>query len=88
MAGSCRPSIKKRNDPKQRTQRCLANRGLCRRCKVHKAIKSLVSHNLHAHVIEAELISTALAELSTRQTAELDDATGLADIHHTGQTTP
>ncbi len=43
----------------------------------HKAIKSLKSQNLRDHMNEAELIFTALAELSTRQIAETDDATGM-----------
>ena len=47
--------------------------------KAHKSIKSLTSHNLRDHMSEAELIFTALAELSTRQIAETDDATGLAE---------
>ena len=47
--------------------------------KAHKAIKGLTSHNLRDHMSEAELIFTALAELSTRQIAETDDATGLAE---------
>jgi DNA-damage-inducible protein D len=45
--------------------------------KEHKAIKGLKSHNLRDHMSEAELIFTALAELSTRQIAESSDATGL-----------
>jgi DNA-damage-inducible protein D len=47
--------------------------------KEHKAVKGLGSHNLRDHMTEAELIFTALAELSTRQIAETTDATGLAD---------
>lgn len=46
--------------------------------KGHKEIKSLGrAHNLRDHMNEAELILTALAELSTRQIAESMDATGL-----------
>lgn len=45
----------------------------------HKAKKGLKSHNLRDHMSEAELIFTALAELSTRQIAESVDATGMAD---------
>ena len=45
--------------------------------KEHKAAKGLSSHNLRDHMSEAELIFTALAELSTRQIAEKADATGL-----------
>ncbi len=47
--------------------------------KAHKAIKGLKDHNLRDHMSEAELIFTALAELSTRQIAETDDATGMAE---------
>ena len=45
--------------------------------KDHKALKGLKSHNLRDHLTEAELIFTALAELSTRQIAENADATGM-----------
>jgi DNA-damage-inducible protein D len=45
--------------------------------KDHKAAKGLSSHNLRDHMTEAELIFTALAELSTRQIAETTQATGL-----------
>jgi hypothetical protein len=44
--------------------------------KTHKQLKGLKSHNLRDHMSEAELIFTALAELSTRQVAESVDATG------------
>lgn len=47
--------------------------------KEHKNIKNLESHNLRDHMNEAELIFTALAELSTRQIAESVDATGMAE---------
>jgi DNA-damage-inducible protein D len=47
--------------------------------KTHKAMKGLKDHNLRDHMSEAELIFTALAELSTRQIAETDDATGMAE---------
>ena len=43
----------------------------------HKAIKGLKTQNLRDHMSEAELIFTALAELSTRQIAETDNATGM-----------
>ena len=43
----------------------------------HKAMKGLESQNLRDHMSEAELIFTALAELSTRQIAENVDATGM-----------
>ena len=45
--------------------------------KEHKNIKGLKSQNLRDHMTEAELIFTALAELSTRQIAETDDAKGM-----------
>lgn len=47
--------------------------------KEHKDMKGLSSHNLRDHMSEAELIFTALAELSTRQIAESVDATGMAE---------
>lgn len=45
--------------------------------KDHRKLKWLKSQNLRDHMSEAELIFTALAELSTRQIAEQMDATGL-----------
>jgi hypothetical protein len=45
----------------------------------HKDMKGLSSHNLRDHMSEAELIFTALAELSTRQIAESVEATGIAE---------
>ena len=42
--------------------------------KEHKNIKGLQSQNLRDHMSEAELIFTALAELSTRQIAEVEKA--------------
>jgi DNA-damage-inducible protein D len=45
----------------------------------HKDMKGLTSHNLRDHMSEAELIFTALAELSTRQIAESVDATGMTE---------
>jgi len=45
--------------------------------KAHKQLKGLKSHNLRDHMSEAELIFTALAELSTRQVAESVEATGM-----------
>ncbi len=45
--------------------------------KQHKNLKGLKTHNLRDHMSEAELIFTALAELSTRQIAETDKANGL-----------
>ena len=45
----------------------------------HKEAKGLTRHNLRDHMSEAELIFTALAELSTRQIAEHHNATGMAE---------
>ncbi|PKN11403.1 MAG: hypothetical protein CVU69_12490 [Deltaproteobacteria bacterium HGW-Deltaproteobacteria-4] len=53
--------------------------------KEHKALKSLKSENLRDHMSEAELIFTALAELSTRQIAETMVATGLAENKMAGK---
>jgi hypothetical protein len=47
--------------------------------KKHKILKGLKSQNLRDHMSEAELIFTALAELSTRQIAETDEAEGLIE---------
>lgn len=47
--------------------------------KEHKNLKGLKSQNLRDHMSEAELIFTALAELSTRQVAESVNATGLEE---------
>ena len=47
--------------------------------KEHMKKKNLSSHNLRDHMSEAELIFTALAELSTRQIAESTDARGLPE---------
>ncbi len=47
--------------------------------KEHKSRKGLKSHSLRDHMSEAELIFTALAELSTRQVAETKQATGLQE---------
>jgi len=47
--------------------------------KRHKQAKGLKTQNLRDHMNEAELIFTALAELSTRQIAESVDATGMAE---------
>ena len=44
--------------------------------KQHKNLKGLKTQNLRDHMNEAELIFTALAELSTRQIAETDKAKG------------
>ncbi len=45
----------------------------------HKDLKGLENQNLRDHMTEAELIFTALAELSTRQIAESDEAKGLRE---------
>lgn len=42
--------------------------------KKHKDLKGLKSQNLRDHMSEAELIFTALAELSTHQIAETEKA--------------
>lgn len=47
--------------------------------KEHKNLKGLKSQNLRDHMSEAELIFTALAELSTRQVAESENATGMEE---------
>lgn len=51
----------------------------------HKDLKNLKTHNLRDHMNEAELIFTALAELSTRQIAESDQAEGLQDNAKAGK---
>jgi hypothetical protein len=45
--------------------------------KAHKALKNLKTQNLRDPMREAELIFTALAELSTRGIAQANDARGL-----------
>lgn len=47
--------------------------------KEHKNLKGLKSQNLRDHMSEAELIFTALAELSTRNVAENEQATGMEE---------
>jgi hypothetical protein len=47
--------------------------------KDHKNLKGLKSQNLRDHMNEAELIFTALAELSTRQIAETMEAKGMEE---------
>ncbi|MFA4845048.1 MAG: Bro-N domain-containing protein [Patescibacteria group bacterium] len=44
--------------------------------KRHKSLKSLKSQNLRDHMSEAEMVFTALAELSTRQISEKEKAEG------------
>jgi hypothetical protein len=53
--------------------------------KQHKELKGLKNHNLRDHMSEAELIFTALAELSTRQIAETDEAKGLRENAKAGK---
>ena len=53
--------------------------------KKHKQIKDLKDQNLRDHMSEAELIFTALAELSTRQIAESVDATGMDENAEAGK---
>ncbi len=53
--------------------------------KEHKKIKKLTSQNLRDHMSEAELIFTALAELSTRQIADSANATGMKENKIAGQ---
>lgn len=47
--------------------------------KEHKSLKNLKTQNLRDHMTDAELIFTALAELSTRQIAETVQAKGLKE---------
>lgn len=51
----------------------------------HKELKGLNTQNLRDHMSEAELIFTALAELSTRQIAESTQATGMAENADAGR---
>lgn len=51
----------------------------------HKALKGLKNQNLRDHMSEAELIFTALAELSTRQIAETMNATGMKENKEAGK---
>ena len=53
--------------------------------KEHKNLKGLKSQNLRDHMSEAELIFTALAELSTRQAAESTQAMGLEENKNAAQ---
>lgn len=45
----------------------------------HKNLKGLKTQNLRDHMSEAELIFTALAELSTRQIAEISESKGFEE---------
>lgn len=47
--------------------------------KEHKKLKKLKTENLRDHMTDAELVFTALAELSTRQIAEVDQTKGLEE---------
>jgi DNA-damage-inducible protein D len=51
----------------------------------HKRLKGLKSQNLRDHMSEAELIFTALAELSTRQIAESANARGVPENKEAGK---
>ena len=51
----------------------------------HKKLKGLKNQNLREHMSEAELLFTALAELSTRQIAEKDEAVGLEPNKQAGK---
>ena len=53
--------------------------------KQHKALKGLKSQNLRDHMSEAELLFTALAELSTRQIAETEKAKGINENAKAGK---
>ncbi len=47
--------------------------------KEHKSLKNLKTENLRDHMTDAELVFTALAELSTRQIAETMETKGLEE---------
>lgn len=51
----------------------------------HKKLKGLEHQNLREHMSEAELLFTALAELSTRQIAEKDKAEGVQENKEAGR---
>src|SRR3990167_263735 len=53
--------------------------------KRHKSLKDLKTQNLRDHMSEAELIFTALAELSTRQIAASVEATGMEENKAAGK---
>ena len=53
--------------------------------KKHKEMKGLKTQNLRDHMSEAELIFTALAELSTRQIAETVNAVGMDENKDAGK---
>jgi len=52
--------------------------------KDHKELKGLKHQNLRDHMTEAELIFTALAEMSTRTIAESVEATGMVENAEAG----
>ncbi len=54
--------------------------------KDHKTMKGLKTQNLRDHMSEAELIFTALAELSARQIAETMKANGMPENASAGKT--
>ena len=53
--------------------------------KQHKDLKGLKTQNLRDHMNEAELLFTALAELSTRQIAEVEQAQGVNENAEAGK---
>jgi hypothetical protein len=53
--------------------------------KEHKNLKGLKTQNLRDHMTEAELIFTALAELSTREIAASENATGMPENESAGK---
>ena len=53
--------------------------------KDHKALKGITTQNLRDHMTEAELIFTALAELSTRSIAESANAQGFEENKEAGK---
>ncbi|MDR0307390.1 MAG: Bro-N domain-containing protein [Chitinispirillales bacterium] len=53
--------------------------------KEHKGLKNLKTQNLRDHMSEAELIFTALAELSTRQIAQSERAKGFTKNAQAGK---
>ena len=53
--------------------------------KDHKTLKGLKTQNLRDHMTEAELIFTALAELSSRQIAESVQAQGMPENAEAGR---
>ena len=53
--------------------------------KAHKGMKGLSTQNLRDHMTEAELIFSALAELSTRSIAESVQAEGFDENRDAGE---